>query len=201
MPTLLLLADTLHTFESIQIVLGAILAIVGVLVAFKKYVVNPIMNAIKKVSLLLVKVDEISKIIQPNGGSSVLDKLSRIEKAQIVIENKHKLLSLVLGVAMFETDKNGNYIWVSSEWSKYTGMAQEETLNNDWLTGVHEDDRDMVHEEWSKCLIQKREFFCRFRLKHTATGKVLPVKCTTLLLKDFSGNIIGILGVLSRDKI
>lgn len=180
---------------AIQTVIGCLIAIGTLGVAIKKFIINPI----TKIGVLLNKVEEISKTILPNGGSSIIDRLSRIEKAQIVIENKYKLLSLALGIAMFEADKDGKFIWVSEEWTKHTGIHRDELDDNHWLNGIHEDDRSRVFKEWIDSMAQSREFLCKFRLKNIINDKIISVKCTTITLRDFSGRMIGIIGIVVKD--
>jgi len=185
-------------FQDIQVIIGAILAIGGFIVSFKKWVLKPIFKFWNDVKQTLINIEYISKQIKPNGGSSILDKLQRIERRQIISDYRYSIILNNIDIAMYETDHTGACLWVSEEWTKYTGLHLEHARGNGWINAVYYEDRDKVFEEWKDSLDQKREFRLKYRIMHVDTQQVTEVIGYSCFIYDHSGNPIATVGFIKK---
>lgn len=185
-------------FQDIQIIIGAILAIGGLIVSLKKWVISPALKFYRDVKQTLIDIEYISKQIKPNGGSSILDKLQRIERRQIISDYRYSIILNNIDMAMYETDHTGSCMWVSEEWIKYTGLQLEHAKGNGWINAVYHEDRDKVFEEWKDSLDQKREFRLQYRIMHTESQQVMTVFGYSCFIYDHSGNPIATVGFIKK---
>ena len=163
-----------------------------------KFVYKPARKTFLRVSRAINSIDEISYLIKPNGGSSMSDRLHRIERALLYADARHKVLTSAVNVALFETDEKGTCIWVSPEWTEISGIDNEHALENGWVNAIHEEEREEIFEEWKSAIEQRREFRRNYRMVHNKTGNIIYVRCITRTLKDHKNNIVGIVGMVKR---
>lgn len=95
---------------------------------------------------------QTQKEFKPNGGSSIRDSLNRLEIGLAVNRQTSLTLASVVGVAYFQADKDGEYIYVSRDWQRLTGTFSEDALGHGWLQSIHEDDRDKIEHTWAKAI-------------------------------------------------
>ena len=86
-----LLAAIPTYFQDIQVIIGAILAVGGFIVSFKKWVLKPIFKFWNDVKQTLINIEYISKQIKPNGGSSILDR-HELNKLRSLVVNEQLIL-------------------------------------------------------------------------------------------------------------
>ncbi len=83
----------------------------------------------------------------------------------------YKILAKASPVGLFRTDKNGHCVYVNAKWREISGMTNEEALGKGWITAIHEDDREMVFDEWNCCVESHQEFSMEYRFQ-TSDGIV-----------------------------
>jgi PAS domain S-box-containing protein len=188
---------SLDTFTAISTIIGAITAIFGLWKVLK-----PVLKALNNAGKLLIEAEKHAKLIEqiaaelkPNGGNSVRDILDRMEKDMISFDTKIKSLIIYNDVAMYETDKEGNYLWVSKEWCNLTGLLPSDASGNGWVVGIHEDDREKVYEEWQSAIEQTRDFNMNYRVGSQSTG-FKSVHARATCVKNSKGKVMGCIGTI-----
>lgn len=195
---LLLLTDTFSLFKNIEVYLGIIAGMLTAGATIWKFVVIPARKILKKISDAISSIGEISSSIKPNGGSSIMDRLSRIEKTILYSESRHKLLTSAVNVAMFETDSQGTCLWVAPSWTEITGIDNEDAHENGWLNSIHPDEREEVYKQWHSAVEQKREFRMSYNIVNIKTNDIIHVRGLARALRDHKGNVIGFVGLIKR---
>ena len=139
----------------------------------------------------------VNKELTANGGSSIRDAISRIDKRQILDETRNRAMLEQLGVPFWEADADGKLIYLSQEFCRLTNRLVDEMLGHGWINALHHDYRDEVIKEWNDALAQGRGFTMNFSYV-TPNGIEVPVKVETILLKDKAGHTIGHIGKVWR---
>ncbi len=136
-----------------------------------------------------------------NGGTSVKDAINRNEVTLLRIEanlslanERQRARMLDTPEMIFETDVNGNYVWVNRTYTRTVQRAMPELLGKGWVNGIEADQREGVVDEWYKSVEEDREFEMNFSFQ-TPNGIVIPVTCQSYRMRDQrTGEIIGYLG-------
>lgn len=105
-------------------------------------------------------VDEL----RPNGGASIRDSLNRIEIRQVLQEQRQKAILSDMSVGVFETDMQGEFVWVNRKYLRMTGRAPTEVKGSGWINTIADRDRERVKAEWDAAIAANREFESSFWL-------------------------------------
>jgi PAS domain S-box-containing protein len=128
-------------------------------------VLRPAMKFIDKHDEVVKSIGNIEKEITCNGGSSLKDAVinlnqtcGRIENRQKIIEQRTKAGLHYSNTALFETDKKGKLIWTNEPFFAMTGQTLTDVKGYDWITYIHEDEREDFMKEFESCLNMNRKF-------------------------------------------
>ncbi len=128
-------------------------------------VVRPTVKFINKHEDLAESVETIKTEITTNGGGSLKDVVcklgdtcSRMEITQKIIEQRTKAALHYNHSALFETDSQGRVVWSNEPFYDMTGQSLDDIKGYDWLTYVHEAERDECFAEFQSCLEMNRKF-------------------------------------------
>lgn len=152
-------------------------------------------NELKRdIGCLAEKLDFVVAELHPNGGTSVRDSLNRIEKDLSLANERHRARMLDSPEMIFETDSEGNCVWVNRTYSRGVQRSFVELRGRGWVNGISVDDRDKVVAEWYKAVSEDREFEMRFDFQNP-DGEVFTVDCRSYKMRDErTGKAIGYLG-------
>lgn len=157
--------------EILAIVLGSLGSFIGFLTFLWKKLVKPIIKLVKNHDVFINSVDELKEIMRKelmtNGGNSLKDAIvdlrgtcHRIEKRQKIIEQRTKAALHYIKEALFETDVAGRLVWNNANLYDFLNEEQEKDLDGyDWLSIIHEDEREEVLNEFKSCLNMNRKFY------------------------------------------
>lgn len=169
-----------------------------------KFVLSPVWKTIKYIKDVFSKVDtaipvlfDIAHEFRPNGGNSLRDVLNRLEVAFLKTQYKTRLILDHLSIGVFETDANGNCLWVNTAWTEIASRTLEEAKGTGWLLSIHQDDRDAVFHEWKSSIEQMRDFNLTYRFVDN-DGKVTKVKGSSTAIRDKEGAIIAYIGCVEK---
>lgn len=114
-------------------------------------------------------------------------------------ERFHKLAELS-PVGIFETDVDGNCLFVNLRWQELAGLTLKQALGQGWLNAIHPDDMTTLFTEWQSALANARDFSLEYRFL-TPEGKVRWLAGNARAVLDDSGAVQGYFGtVLDIDK-
>jgi PAS domain-containing protein len=128
-------------------------------------VVKPALRFIDKHEDLAESVNTIKTEITTNGGGSLKDVVcklgescDRIEHGQKVIEQRTKAALHYNSTALFETDSTGKVVWTNEPFYELTSQHLSDIKDYNWLTYIHEDEREELFMEFQSCLDMSRKF-------------------------------------------
>ncbi|MBU1101829.1 MAG: PAS domain S-box protein [Bacteroidetes bacterium] len=121
------------------------------------------------------------------------EKLQTAYKSLYKSEVRFKTLSDFSPLAIYETDKDGNCIYVNNKWCELTGLSQEEAEGFGWVNGLHPDDREYIQKLWYENAKSNAPWYFEYRFM-TPEEKVTWVLGSAVALRDSSNNITGYIG-------
>lgn len=152
----------------------------------------PLVNQLEKV---MPAMQTIAEQMSPNGGSSVFDRIGRIdENVQRVGERVRAMLD-ASERGIWESDIEGEVVYLSPSLLHLLGINREEGLGRGWISSIHVDDRDKVRTEWFTCVKDRREFQMDFRVV-TRNNESLLVMAHASPIRSDSGKVLGFMGWL-----
>lgn len=110
-------------------------------------------------------------------------------------EESFRILVNHAPVGIFQTDSQGNCLFVNPKWTSLTGLSATEALGTDWAKALHPDDRDRVFVEWYDSVKCDREFSLEYRLK-TPQDEISWVFGRSVVIRDETGKISGYFGTV-----
>ena len=146
---------------------------------------------------LIENVDWITAQLKPNGSSSIKDSLNRLENEVHIISQRQRLQHQDSPQAIFETDKDGECIYVNRTYCKMVGKAFNEMIQRGWINVLHESTRNKVIDEWQYAVADKREFDLDYNLKDE-DGHPISVHCIASPMYDKNKLISGWSGVIVK---
>jgi diguanylate cyclase (GGDEF)-like protein/PAS domain S-box-containing protein len=125
-------------------------------------------------------------------------RLSRLAALRPARKRIELLEHLPIGV--YETDLEGQIVYVNARWSELTGISREEAEGVSWSSVVHPEDLERVVAEWWRSRSEERDFSFEYRYVRP-DGGVTWVVCRAVELLDDSGTITGYLGVCGDTQV
>ncbi len=119
-----------------------------------------------------------------------------IEKLREAEERYHRLLNHLKEV-VFQTDVQGNWVFLNPAWEEVTGFTVETSLGQPFLNYIHADDRQS-NQELFELLIQRKnkQYSNLVRYLHHH-GEVRYIECAARLVLGDNGVIQGVAGTLN----
>jgi two-component system, cell cycle sensor histidine kinase and response regulator CckA len=111
-------------------------------------------------------------------------------------EEKFRILVTHAPVGIFQTDPQGDCLFVNDKWSELTGFSLDRAMGKGWIDAIHAEDRERVFEEWYDATQHKRAFFLEYRLQ-TPQGKVNWVVGSAVAIQNEVGEITGYFGTVT----
>lgn len=155
-----------------------------------------------------VNLLSITEQFQNNHGSSMRDAIDAIHSNVIDIKRDIKIIdgrtttimSIIgdnqMSVGMYETDKNGNCIFVNGRWTEITGMSIDDAQSYGWVNSIHPDDREKVQENWDYALRHSSKFDMIYSIINIKTQKTTKVRGYALPIKSTDNSVIRFVGAL-----
>lgn len=150
---------------------------------------NDITTLTKQVSFVVTE-------LQPNGGASVRDSLNRIELRQVLQEQRQKAILSDMSIGVFETDNQGQVVWVNRKYLRMTGRTPDEVKGSGWINTIAHRDRERVVLSWETAIEEGREFEDTF-LMITPDNERVPVQARTYKMTGQDDHQLGFLGMLT----
>lgn len=129
-------------------------------------------------------------------GESARLEHSRSEAAIEANELRFKTLTGYAPVGIFQSDTNGNCLFVNERWCELAGMTAGEARGQGWAAAIHPDDRERVANEWYAEVGKRRKFSSEYRFRRP-DGEVSWLAGRAIALTDDSGTVIGYIGTVN----
>jgi PAS domain S-box-containing protein len=134
------------------------------------------------------------------GMSGTLNDISdrkRAEQALRASENRFRALATHAPVGIYETDAQGECVFVNQYWCDLNGLTFAEALGQGWTKSLHPDDRERIFTEWMAATQAGQEFpILEYRIQMSG-GKIGWVVDNAVILRNEAGARVGYLGTIT----
>jgi PAS domain S-box-containing protein len=153
---------------------------------------NFLINNFRNMAVVLAKqFTEVSQI------NDFLEAIIETRTADLQkSENRFRSLATYAPVGIYQTDVNGNCVYVNEKWCELTGLTEAGALGAGWIHALHSEDRDKVFAEWHASIADRRPFVLEYRFK-TPEGTVHWVAGAAAAIEAAPGVIAGYLGTVT----
>ncbi len=110
-------------------------------------------------------------------------------------EERFRTLASHAPVGIFQTDLNGDNLFVNEGWCEMAGMSAAEARGNGWMNAIHPDDRAQSLAGWQQALADGASSSAEFRFQRPGGG-VTWVQGNAVPLCNVSGCTIGYIGTV-----
>jgi len=115
------------------------------------------------------------------------------EQALARSEKRFRDLADLSPVGIYETDAEGNCLFVNKRWQEFAGMSLEQAQGQGWTNAIHPDDVGIVFSEWLEATQTNRDFALEYRFQ-TPEGEVTWLMGSATAYRDESGAVQGFFG-------
>lgn len=136
--------------------------------------------------------DEVGQVIE--SFNHMLEIIQREDSNLRESEEKFRLISSSSKVGIFQMDIAGRCVFANKELSEITGLSNSYILRNNWLSVIHQDDKETINKSWQALLKLNSAININCRLNN---GSVKWVTGHVALLKRPDNQLIGYLGTIS----
>ena len=149
-------------------------------------------NAFNKDDIVLLQ--HFARIIS-EGFQRFIDILEhrRAEEDLRQSEERFRVLAAVAPVGIFQSDSEGNCIYMNERCSETTGLAAGEELGSGWMQALHPEDAERVQEAWLRTLQESIPFKEEYRFRKP-DGSVVWVIDEKLAIRNRDGEVQGYVG-------
>lgn len=133
----------------------------------------------------------------------IKDMTERQQAEQKIKSLKEKYESLIKNVpdAIYSAlpDETGTTTFMSDKWKEWSGYAPEDFYENPeiWPKSIHPEDRDKAVEAYIKAYKMEKEYDFEYRVVHRETGRVRYLRDHGVPIRDETGNIVRVDGIVS----
>jgi len=126
------------------------------------------------------------------------DVLNKIRDKMLTYDERQKIILNETSFAVFETDSDGNFLYVNKTFTDWLFCRDYELLGNEWLNFVYTDDRKRITEEWEECKKYKKTFVSKFKFV-TNQNELLYISLKSTMIKSLHGDhVIGWMGIIQN---
>lgn len=178
---------TTETINEWAVLIVGVGGAAGVLIAAWRFAHSKVITPVAQV---FQQIDELAKVVKPNGGTSLYDRVHSI--GSLVAQNEARSRTLVesLGIGEWHSDTNGNCIFINSAACFATNRLPDEFLGRNWVNVVAEYDRERVEREWDDAVKTRRRFVYRYHWTKQ-DGTPIAIRAVSSLVHDGIGNLTG----------
>jgi PAS domain S-box-containing protein len=135
----------------------------------------------------------VKEKLSPNGGSSPVDAIKRIENRQIASDARQAALLNDANDGIFYCDVNGRNSWVNRTYARFLGCGTNELLGLGWKKFIHTDELKRYHQVWSEAFADGCEFedFVTF---YDVENKPIKLKIAANAIQNEKGETVSYIG-------
>ncbi|MFT5366632.1 MAG: PAS domain S-box-containing protein [Candidatus Latescibacterota bacterium] len=111
-------------------------------------------------------------------------------------EERFRTLTGLAPVGIYETDTEGNCLFVNERWCELTGLTPEEAAGPGWTRALHSDNQSIVFSAWQKAVSKKTEFVEEYRFQQPS-GRVVWISGRAIAIIDENNQPRGYIGTVA----
>lgn len=189
------------------VIIGILLGLGAIGKAINDYIIKPVMIKINKKKSRDQKLDEIigsmtelKAQFYTNGGSTIKDQLNRMEVRQLFSDKTAKITVDVLGMGLYQTDKDGSRIESSPSLCKILGRSEYELRGTNWQSWIDPKHKENVIKEWNRCVKDRSEFSASYDFIRNDNKKVSVQVHAAPIIDNMTGRFVGYVGMVTEIK-
>ena len=136
----------------------------------------------------------------PDGGRvNIFRDITRRLKTQQELESSKYRFETMAGVSpvgIFETDREGNCLYVNERWSELSGLPLEKALGQGYRAALHPDDLHKMEERWEIIRATGKVYRMEYRYLQP-DGSVRWILGDISANNDAEGNLLGYVGTVT----
>lgn len=141
-------------------------------------------------------IRESGKAVRMLGATLDVTDRKHGEEALRESEERFRTLASHAPVGIFQTDLNGDNLFVNEGWCEMAGMSPTEALGKGWINAIHPEDRERVFEGWRQALASGATSSAEFRFQRP-DGVITWLQGNAVPLRDPRGRSIGYIGTVA----
>lgn len=122
---------------------------------------------------IYAQLGEVLSQFRPNGGSSLMDRVTSIQTSIADLRREITCLHSGLGFlfdqgtdGVFWTDHQGNATQMSRAFTRWTGWQESELLGRNWIKMIPQSDRESVVRQWFESVSQGIDFSLTYHFQN-----------------------------------
>jgi PAS domain S-box-containing protein len=140
-------------------------------------------------------IREGGQAVRMLGAALDITERKRGEIALRESEERFRTLASHAPVGIFQSDLEGNSLFVNEGWCQMAGMSPEQARGNGWSSAIHPEDRVRVMQGWQKAVANHASSAAEFRFLRP-DGVVTWLQGNAVPLRDAGGDMIGYIGTI-----
>lgn len=157
-------------------------------------------KAISHIDTIATNLEDVSKELRPNGGSSIKDQVKQIALDVKAIRVERDATFHLSKDAMFKSNEKGFCVLANSSLCNIYGTTPEQMLGLGWLNFVIEDDRERIKEEWFTAIESGKEILSHYTVINQITRRKINVRYKAIVNRDNIG-VISVIGIVEQKNI
>ncbi len=122
-----------------------------------------------------------------------ISERKEMESALRGSKEQFRVLLELSPVGIYQTDKDGNYVYANPRWLEMAGMSMDEAKGRGWMKGLHPDDRETIGEKWYKSVRSNGSWGYEYRFQ-TPGGKITWVYGNARAMYGERGEVTAYIG-------
>lgn len=148
-----------------QIVATSILLLSVLAITTTLLKLGPFSGVVANASLQWLQLYMAVMVVSLLPAAAVVRERTLVTAALRRSEERYRLLAESIPQIVFSLTPDGRAHYANQRWFAYTGMKPAESLDLDWLSAVHPEDRSASIEKWQRSLTEGKPFETEFRLR------------------------------------
>lgn len=111
-------------------------------------------------------------------------------------EERFQTLARVSPVGIFQTDHNGQCLYVNQRWCAIAGLDSDQAMGDGWVDALHPLDRERVMTEWQAAAENNKQFKSEYRFERS-DGSLAWVYGQATKVYDEQGELTGYVGTIT----
>lgn len=124
------------------------------------------------------RLKKVYELLIPNGGSSIADKINRIEAELYISKTRQRLLWSTMDTGYYECNTQGECVFANNKLCEMFGLSQEQMHGNGWLRAIDERQRPEVHRRWHEAIQARIPYDETYDIINQETGDKKKCRAT-----------------------